>query len=96
MAADIRQSDRGDLIITIGTVTLIGGGACPEQYDAFVDDKMVGYFRLRHGRFTVENWPGGKLIYEANPSGDGLFEYDERIEYLTNGVVALLRELRLR
>lgn len=27
--------------------------ACPEQYDAFLDDELVGYLRLRWGRFSV-------------------------------------------
>ena len=58
--------------------------ACPEQYDAFVDGEQVGYLRLRHGFFTVE-YPdaNGKLIYEAEPEGDGLFSDNER-EYFLN------------
>jgi hypothetical protein len=49
--------------------------ACPEQYDAFVDDTdgpQVGYLRLRWGHFTVR-FPDaeGELIYEANVGADG-------------------------
>ena len=55
----------------------------PEQYDAFIGDEKVGYLRLRHGNFTVE-CPGvrGDMVYEASPSGDGIFDDDERAEQL--------------
>ena len=58
-------------------------GACPEQYDAFLDGKEVGYLRLRHGYFRVD-YPhhGGETIYSANPRGEGAFEDDEREKYL--------------
>ncbi len=64
--------------------------ACPEQYDAFLDGKQVGYLRLRHGRFTV-NFPdiGGELIYQAEPRGDGEFFDDERDYYLKFAVFAI-------
>jgi len=40
-------------------------GACPEQYDAMVGDRMVGYLRLRYGNFTV-TCPGVReeLVYQ--------------------------------
>ena len=46
----------------------------PEQYDAFIDDKMVGYLRLRHGNFTV-TCPdvGGEEVY-ASPIGDSGYD----------------------
>lgn len=64
-------------------IELKGGGAFPEQYDAFLDGKKVGYLRLRHGKFTVE-FPdaGEELLYEANPKGNGMFDDDERDFYL--------------
>lgn len=70
--------------------------ACPEQYDAFHNDKMVGYLRLRHGDFTV-NYPdvGGKLILEESPQGDGMFEKEERMEYLTKAVKVIKKEMGL-
>ena len=57
----------------------------PEQYDAFVGDKRVGYLRLRHGTFRVE-CPGidrgildaYETVYCSRPDGDGLFEEYER------------------
>jgi plasmid stability protein len=55
----------------------------PEQYDAFIGDEKAGYLRLRHGHFTVECpdvW--GEMVYEASPSGDGIFDDGERAEQL--------------
>ena len=59
-------------------------GACPEQYDAYdPDGRKVAYLRLRHGYFTVEMpHAGGKRVYSAEPSGDGIFAPDERDDYL--------------
>jgi hypothetical protein len=64
-------------------------GACPEQYDAYLDGAYFGYFRLRHGYFRVEDVTG-KTVYDAHPQGDGLFEEHEREKFLTEGVNALL------
>ncbi len=64
-------------------------GACPEQYDAFIEDQYVGHLHLRHGHFTVR-YTSGDVIYEADPKGDGIFEYEERPYYLTNAKIALL------
>jgi hypothetical protein len=65
-------------------------GACPEQYDAFIGEDLAGYFRLRHGFFTVQaHGPGGPYVYEAEPNGDGIFEPDERDGHLRAGIDAL-------
>lgn len=71
-------------------------GACPEQYDAFLDGKQVGYLRLRHGEFRVD-YPecGGETIYRASPKGDGAFDSDERDYYLRFAVDAILKVLKL-
>jgi hypothetical protein len=68
--------------------------ACPEQYDAFLDGKQVGYLRLRHGFFRVD-FPecGGETIYEADPNGDGEFTDEERDYYLRFAVDAILNRL---
>lgn len=68
-------------------------GACPEQYDAFIDGELVGYLRLRHGYFTVQ-YPNvsGELVYSAEPKGDGLFEYDEREGYLAAARLAIINK----
>jgi hypothetical protein len=66
--------------------------ACPEQYDAWMNGKAVGYLRLRHGAFTVfcPNAPG-EMVYEASPKGDGQFEDDEREAYLNSATLAIKR-----
>lgn len=46
--------------------------ACPEQYDVYLGDKLIGYMRLRHGYFRAE-YPVGNVVYTASPRGDGLF-----------------------
>lgn len=68
--------------------------ACPEQYDAFLKGKQVGYLRLRHGIFRVE-YPdvGGEIIYEALPKGDGAFFDDEKQQYLDRAVKAIEKKL---
>ena len=71
-------------------------GACPEQYDAYLDGMLVGYFRLRHGTFRVD-FPdcGGETVYRAYPKGDGIFDDDEREFYLLEGKKAILAKLQL-
>lgn len=68
--------------------------ACPEQYDAFIGDKQVGYLRLRHGWFTVD-FPdcGDETIYIASPKGDGIFDSDEREFYLMEAKEAIINKL---
>lgn len=68
-------------------------GACPEQYDAFIDGELVGYLRLRHGYFTVQySNVSGELVYSAEPKGDGIFEYDEREGYLAAARLAIINK----
>jgi hypothetical protein len=64
--------------------------AYPEQYDVYKDGVQVGYLRLRHGYFTCD-YPdcNGETIYEAEPKGDGYFEDDERLQYLTQALDVL-------
>lgn len=64
--------------------------ACPEQYDVMVGDEQVAYLRLRHGHFTARVPDvGGEIVYECHPEGDGLFEDDERVKYLTEAILAI-------
>ena len=66
--------------------------ACPEQYDVLVENEQVGYLRLRHGEFRVEVPDvGGRAVYEAAPEGDGIFEDEERDDYLRQAVDAIHR-----
>lgn len=66
-------------------------GACPESYNVFRDKEHVGYLRLRHGYFRAEH--NGEVVYEANPRGDGIFEEEERSEYLTAAVKAIKKSM---
>jgi hypothetical protein len=66
--------------------------ACPEQYDVFNGDDLVGYMRLRHGYFRAE-CPVGNIVYEAYPAGDGVFEYNERHTHLNEASLAIIAKL---
>lgn len=82
-------------MITTDDITLIETcSACPEQYDAFIGDKPVGYLRLRHGHFRVD-YPqcGGETIYDAYPYGDGIFEDYERYKYLQEAKQAICNKV---
>lgn len=69
---------------------------CPEQYDAYIGEELVGYLRMRHGCFYVEcPHVGGECVYETEPDGDGLFEDHEREKYLTFAVQAI-KEWKVR
>lgn len=70
-------------------------GACPEQYDGYINGKQVAYFRLRWGLFTVE-CPDceGELVYrhEFNDRLLGMFESEEeRGEHLTRACEQVLK-----
>lgn len=68
--------------------------ACPEQYEIFKGDKQVAYYRLRHGAFRVDIPDcGGNTIYEAESKGDGIFDNDERLVYMTKALRELLKHL---
>ena len=83
---------------------IVGGGACPEQYDVYMPHpssqlvaycQQVAYYRLRHGEFTVEVPDcGGEVIYRANPIGDGIFDRSERFHYLAKAMQLLLMKLK--
>lgn len=67
----------------------------PEQYDVYLGDEQVAYFRLRHGIFRVDIPEcGGETIYHAKPKGSGQFEPDEREYYLTDAVQYVLNYRR--
>lgn len=66
-------------------------GACPEQYDAYLNGQQVGYLRLRHGYFRAECY--GKIVYEAYPRGDGCFDSEEKTFYLNRAVEAIEDDL---
>ena len=72
--------------------------ACPEQYDVFEGRRLVGYLRLRHGRFTAHyGSSAGPVVYEAFTRGDGLFDDEaEREEHLKAAQSALRAEDALK
>ena len=59
-------------------------GACPEQYDAFLDGRQVGYLRLRHSTFRVDCPDcGGETVFSTDEvEGDGVFVEHERQAFL--------------
>ncbi|WP_226893875.1 hypothetical protein [Nisaea sediminum] len=64
--------------------------ANPEQYDVFLGKNQVGYLRLRHGEFRADFGEcGGETVYTAKPKGDGVFEDDERADYLSAAIAAI-------
>lgn len=76
----------------IADITLIKTcEACPERYDAIDQNgKQIAYLRLRHGSFTVECPDvGGELVYSVCPNGDGIFDDDERLGYLSDAKAAI-------
>jgi hypothetical protein len=74
--------------------------ACPEQYDVYYEDTLCGYMRLRHGWFRTEYYEtpeddgDGEIVYECHPKGDGIFDNDEREEYLKKGAEAIVKRMR--
>lgn len=90
------QTMENDGDLHIGGLRLVCTcGACPEQYDVFskTGDK-VGYLRLRHGHFRADVPDAGdETVYEAHPKGDGVFEPEERMQYLTEAVEAIKKTL---
>ncbi len=72
-------------------------GACPEQYDVYKDNKLVGYLRLRHGYFRAD-YPdcGCETVYTAQPDGDGIFEDDEREHFLTEAINAIDKRIKTK
>lgn len=62
-------------------------GACPEQYDVYQGDKLVGYMRLRHGYFRAECHD--EVVYSSDTRGDGMFEDSERVGHLNKACAAI-------
>ena len=70
--------------------------ACPEQYDVYLDNKQVGYLRLRHGHFRCDYLKcGGKRLFDTYTEGDGIFEEEERDPMIREALSAIMNELKL-
>lgn len=64
-------------------------GSCPEQYDAYLEDELIGYMRLRHGHFPAEH--RGKVVHSSAPEGQGYFiNQEERRHHLHLACKAIL------
>lgn len=63
--------------------------SCPEQYDAYMGDEMIGYLRLRNGHFTARY--SGDIVYSAYTDGDGCFTEQERKIQLTKASNAIIK-----
>jgi hypothetical protein len=68
---------------------------CPEQYEAYLGDRQVGYLRLRGGSFTV-NYPdvGGLEIYHGYPEGQDEFRDHERFHFTYLATAAIRKQLK--
>lgn len=69
--------------------------ACPEQYNVYYKEEVIGYLRLRHGYFRAD-YPdaAGETIYYAFPEGDGIFANEkERKHYIDKALTAICRKL---
>jgi hypothetical protein len=76
--------------------------ANPEQYDVFHGKRLIGYLRLRHGRFTVDWYPNGKYdksaveLLRANTIGDGEFDASEREKFLSVAKTLLRKAFEMK
>lgn len=87
------KPDYGDEFVINGIRLVLTCWACPEQYDAFDErGRRVGYLRLRHGTFRV-TCPDAEICRETvllgEPAGDGRFDDNERMHWLTKAVDAI-------
>lgn len=70
---------------------------CPEQYNVYIDEHLVGYMRLRHGYFQARFPDGlGECVYETSKVfGDGVFyNKEERMRELKRAIKYINREVR--
>lgn len=63
-------------------------GGCPESYDVYIANELIGDLYLRHGYFQATY--RGRTVFTGNPIGDGIFEWDERELWLNNACRAIL------
>ena len=71
--------------------------ACPEAWSVHLDEREVGYLRLRHGHFTAR-FPdhNGKMVFETTQiQGDGCFSDEkERMRSLKKAITRIHREVK--
>jgi hypothetical protein len=70
---------------------------CPEQWDVYIDEHVVGYLRLRWGYFKAA-FPdaSGEIIYETSRIlGDGCFDNGkERMREMKRAIKAIHKEVK--
>lgn len=66
--------------------------ACPEAYNAYLNNEYVGNLYLRNGCFYVYN-SDGECVYCGSPKGNGIFEPEERDFYLNEGCKAIQKAI---
>lgn len=73
-------------------------GACPEQYDVYLNDEKVAYVRLRWGVLSV-SYPDvrGDIIYEHDfneefKGGFGVGEREKYFEIIKKKIIERLNE----
>jgi len=66
--------------------------AMPEQYEAFLDGRQVGYLRLRHGTFRA-HYPDHMAppVYIAETMGSASFDGREREQQIRAALVEILK-----
>lgn len=64
---------------------------CPEQYDVYLDGRIVGYLRARHGFFYCRYYSDldEEIVYFSNIKGDGCLEDNERDFHLKEAISAI-------
>jgi hypothetical protein len=71
--------------------------ACPEAWSVHLDEREVGYLRLRYGHFTAR-FPdhNGKMVFETTQiQGDGCFaDEKERMRNLKKAITRIHREVK--
>lgn len=88
----IRYVPIGGSITICGVTLRCTCSTSPEQYDAFLSDRRIGYLRPRWGEFYAA-FPdvGGEIVYSAELGDQApCFTDEERGEHLPLAVKALL------
>ena len=62
----------------------------PESYNLIIQDKEVGYLRVRGGIFSVEYYLASKIIFTTVVDGDGCFCDHERDYFLRKGIKEII------
>ena len=71
--------------------------ACPEQYDVYLDNQVIGYIRLHRGHFSAQYFyiddANSTIVYHAYLDYNGRFVDEHRNYYLNQAIAALDRHI---